>query len=171
MLRQLRRNHFGRKSERLSEDQLNLGLEDLETAIASGEAAAEKADATLASVAQSGTQSQPRPPARASAARGDRHRAAEQDMPLLRRRSARHRRGSLRAARQDPGQVPGDRDAAAQVCLPDLRADRRRRDGRHHPGAGAGAADRRRPADRGAGRRRRRLEVRLAPAACIARRR
>jgi transposase len=47
MLRQLRRNHFGRKSERLSEDQLNLGLEDLETAIASGEAAVEKADATL----------------------------------------------------------------------------------------------------------------------------
>src|SRR5262245_31049764 len=47
MLRQLRRNHFGRKSERLSEDQLNLGLEDLETAIASGEAAAEKANATL----------------------------------------------------------------------------------------------------------------------------
>lgn len=47
MLRQLRRNHFGRKSERLSEDQLNLGLEDLETAIASGDAAAEKIDATL----------------------------------------------------------------------------------------------------------------------------
>ncbi len=47
MLRQLRRNHFGRKSEQLSEDQLNLGLEDLETAIASGEAAAEKADAAL----------------------------------------------------------------------------------------------------------------------------
>jgi transposase len=47
ILRQLRRNHFGRKSERLSEEQLNLGLEDLETAIASGEAAAEKADATL----------------------------------------------------------------------------------------------------------------------------
>jgi hypothetical protein len=47
MLRQLRRNHFGRKSERLSDDQLNLGLEDLETAIASGEAGVEKADATL----------------------------------------------------------------------------------------------------------------------------
>jgi transposase len=46
-LRQLQRNHFGRKSERLSEDQLNLGLEDLETAIASGEAAQEMADATL----------------------------------------------------------------------------------------------------------------------------
>jgi len=48
MLRQLRRNHFGRKSEKLDDDQFNLGLEDLETAIASGEAAAEKADATLA---------------------------------------------------------------------------------------------------------------------------
>jgi transposase len=47
MLRQLRRNHFGRKSEKLDGDQLNLGLEDLETVIASGEAAAEKADATL----------------------------------------------------------------------------------------------------------------------------
>jgi transposase len=47
MLRQLRRNHFGRKSERLNPDQLNLGLEGLETAIASGEAAAEKANATL----------------------------------------------------------------------------------------------------------------------------
>jgi len=47
ILRQLRRNHFGRKSERLSEEQLNLGLEDLETTIGSGEAAAEKADATL----------------------------------------------------------------------------------------------------------------------------
>jgi transposase len=47
-LRQLQRHQFGRKSERLSEDQLNLGLEDLETAIASGEAAQEKADATLA---------------------------------------------------------------------------------------------------------------------------
>src|SRR5215470_16832504 len=48
MLRQLRRNHFGRKSEKLDEDQLNLGLEDLEGAIASGEAAAEMTNATLA---------------------------------------------------------------------------------------------------------------------------
>jgi transposase len=47
MLRQLRRNHFGRKSEKLDEDQLNLGLEDLEAAIASDEAAGEKSNATL----------------------------------------------------------------------------------------------------------------------------
>jgi transposase len=47
MLRQLQRAQFGRKSERLSEDQLNLGFEDLETSIAAGEASQEKGDATL----------------------------------------------------------------------------------------------------------------------------
>ena len=47
-LSQLRRNQFGRKSEKLDADQLNLGLEDIETAIAAGEASEEKADATLA---------------------------------------------------------------------------------------------------------------------------
>ena len=77
MLRQLRRNHFGRKSERLSEDQLNLGLEDLETAIASGEAGVEKADATLTASRRKAAQSQSRPSSVPSAARGDRHRASE----------------------------------------------------------------------------------------------
>jgi transposase len=71
-LRQLQRNHFGRKSERLSEDQLNLGLEDLETAIASGEAAQEMAD-----VAQASPQSQSRSSSRAPAARGGGDRARE----------------------------------------------------------------------------------------------
>jgi transposase len=47
-LRLLKRNQFGTKSEKLDDDQLNLGLEDLETAIASGEAEQETADATLA---------------------------------------------------------------------------------------------------------------------------
>jgi transposase len=47
-LSQLRRNRFGRKSEKLDEDQLALGLEDIETAIAAGAASEEKADATLA---------------------------------------------------------------------------------------------------------------------------
>ena len=47
-LSQLRRNQFGRKSEKLDADQLNLGLEDIETAIAAGEASEEKTNATLA---------------------------------------------------------------------------------------------------------------------------
>lgn len=47
LLLRLRRMQFGRKSERLPEEQLQLGLEDLETAIAQGDAAAEKRDPAL----------------------------------------------------------------------------------------------------------------------------
>jgi len=48
IVRQLQRAQFGRRSERIDDEQLNLALEDLETAIASSEAAEELADATLA---------------------------------------------------------------------------------------------------------------------------
>lgn len=47
LLSQLRRAHFGRKSEKLNTDQLNLGLEDIETAVAAEEAKLEKTDAIL----------------------------------------------------------------------------------------------------------------------------
>ncbi len=47
LIAQLRRAHFGRKSERLNEDQLNLALEDLETASAKTEAGEEKKDEEL----------------------------------------------------------------------------------------------------------------------------
>ena len=47
LLAQLRRAHFGRKSEKIDADQLNLGLEDIETAVAAEEAKLEKADAVL----------------------------------------------------------------------------------------------------------------------------
>jgi transposase len=47
LLAQLRRAHFGRKSEKISTDQLNLELENIETAIAAEEAKLEKTDATL----------------------------------------------------------------------------------------------------------------------------
>jgi hypothetical protein len=47
MLLQLRRMQFGARSERLPEDQLQLGLEALEQAIAKGDAEAEKRDAGL----------------------------------------------------------------------------------------------------------------------------
>ena len=47
MLLQLRRMQFGARSERLPEDQLQLGLEALEQAIAKGDAEAEKRDAEL----------------------------------------------------------------------------------------------------------------------------
>ena len=59
MIRQLQRGRFGRRSEKLDPDQLQLGLEDLEQTVAAAEAAQEEA------AARSGT---PRPPrARAGA--------------------------------------------------------------------------------------------------------
>lgn len=50
LLAQLRRAQFGRKSEKVGTDQLNLGLEDIETAVAAEEAKLEKTDANLKQV-------------------------------------------------------------------------------------------------------------------------
>ena len=47
ILAEIRRAHFGRKSERISDDQLALALEDLETALTKDEAKDEKADPAL----------------------------------------------------------------------------------------------------------------------------
>src|SRR5262252_432457 len=47
ILAEVRRAHFGRKSERISDDQLALALEDLEAALAKDEAKDEKADSAL----------------------------------------------------------------------------------------------------------------------------
>src|SRR6188472_2045742 len=54
VIRQLQRGRFGRRSERLDPDQLQLGLEDLEQAVAAAEAAREEA------AARSGTSRAPR---------------------------------------------------------------------------------------------------------------
>src|SRR4051794_34516104 len=53
LIRQLQRGRFGRRSEKLDPDQLQLGLEDLEQTVAAAEAAREEA------AVRSGT---PRPP-------------------------------------------------------------------------------------------------------------
>src|SRR3954470_10505313 len=47
LIRQLQRLRFGRRSEKLDPDQLNLALEDIEQAIAEIEAQQEKADPAL----------------------------------------------------------------------------------------------------------------------------
>jgi transposase len=47
ILAEIRRAHFGRKSERISDDQLALALEDLEAAHANDEAKDEKVDPAL----------------------------------------------------------------------------------------------------------------------------
>src|SRR4051812_21210968 len=55
LIRQLQRNRFGRRSEKLDPDQLRLGLEDLEQTVAAAEAAQEEV------VARSSTPRPPRP--------------------------------------------------------------------------------------------------------------
>src|SRR5262249_39839531 len=47
ILAEIRRAHFGRKSERISDDQLALALEDLEAELAKDEAKDDKADPAL----------------------------------------------------------------------------------------------------------------------------
>lgn len=49
IIAEIRRAHFGRKSERITDDQLSLALEELETALAKAEAEDEKTDPTLKS--------------------------------------------------------------------------------------------------------------------------
>jgi transposase len=61
LIRQLQRLQFGRRSERLDPDQLNLALEDIEQAIAETEAEQEKADPALKR-----TRAEPRRAGRAS---------------------------------------------------------------------------------------------------------
>lgn len=47
IIAEIRRAHFGRKSERITDDQLSLALEELETALAKAEAEDEKSDPAL----------------------------------------------------------------------------------------------------------------------------
>jgi transposase len=47
IIQEIRRAHFGRRSERITDDQLALALEELETSLAKAEAEDEKADPTL----------------------------------------------------------------------------------------------------------------------------
>ena len=111
---------FGPKSERLPEEQLQLGLEALEQAIANGEAEAEKR--RLASCARTAALagSEPRRPAGPAAAdRGD---AGSDDTACPCCRAAMTVIGEDKSERLDviPGAVPGDRDPATEVRLSNL---------------------------------------------------
>src|SRR3954466_3486406 len=69
LIRQLQRNRFGRRSERLDPDQLQLGLEDLEQTVAAAEAAQEEVTARERHPAGApGSATQPGRPAGAPAA-------------------------------------------------------------------------------------------------------
>jgi hypothetical protein len=88
---EIRRAHFGRKSERITDDQLALALDDLETSLAKMQAEEEKADPALKAAAARKAPRQPQRESRSPAARGGGDRAGEQGLPLMWRRVARHR--------------------------------------------------------------------------------
>ena len=118
LIRQLQRLQFGRRSEKLDPDQLNLALEDVEQAIAETQAQQEKADPAF------------------KRARAETRRACRGSLPehlprveiviepettacrLLRRRDAGYWRGPFIAARRHSGTVPGDRYPPSEICLP-----------------------------------------------------
>src|SRR5512138_2950335 len=95
------------KSERLAKlhpDQLNLALEDIEQTIAKAEAIEEK-DAGCRCTAE--TAAQPRRTARSFAAHSQDGRACRHELPVLQEADACDRRRDFRAARRDPGPIPG----------------------------------------------------------------
>jgi hypothetical protein len=145
LIRQLQRLRFGRRSEKLDPDQFNLVLEDLEQAIAANEAAQENADSALRK------------------ALSDKRRAGRSPLPDYLPRieiviapedtacpccgGAMHVIGEDRSQRLDV--IPAQYRVLVTrrpkyVRLPRLP-------GSSGPGAGAGTADRRRPADRAVG--------------------
>ena len=147
LIQRLLRHRFGRRSEQLSPDQLQFGLEDLEQTIAEEEAAQEAA-------AQSDQQRQKR-----RAARPQRnHGALPSHLPRYEVvidiahdacpccGGVLHAIGELRTEQLDivPVAIARPGDAPSALCLPRLRRRRCR-------GACAGAADRWRHGDRGAG--------------------
>jgi hypothetical protein len=111
----LRRARFGRKSERLSEDQLALVLEELETANAKTEAEEEKKDESL------------------KGARAKKRRANRGALPAHLQRieqviepqstlcpccgKAIDRRGAIRTPRQNPGNLARHRHPPSQIRL------------------------------------------------------
>ena len=108
IVKELQRALFGRRSEKAAHpDQLQLALEDIEQALAEGEAEAEKTDATL----QASRRQQRRVNRGALPKHLPRNEVViepdEHDLPVLWRRAAPDRRGRRGAARRDPGRSSG----------------------------------------------------------------
>ena len=142
IIKELQRHRFGRRAETLPEDQMLLGLEDVEQTAASDAATAEQSAPAERQARAREAPHQPRLAAGASAADRDRRRHRRQDLPLLPGRVAPDRRGQERAAGHRAGAVPGARHPTGPkyAC--------RRLRGWRRAGPGAGAADRGRHADR-----------------------
>ena len=147
LLREMRRARFGPRSEKLHPDQLALALEEIETAIAEAKTGHEKRP-LADKAATADAPKRPKP-----------HRALPADLPRIERviepenrrcacgcgcgEMGQDRRGPLTPARRRACAVPRAGHDPTALRLPEGPGGRR-------PGAGAGAPDRGRPADRGA---------------------
>src|SRR4051794_12812147 len=124
LIRQLQRGRFGRRSEKLDPDQLQLGLEDLEQAAAAAEAVQEEA-AARSSTPPSGTPgsaTQPGRSADAPAAGRGAGRPRGQELPLLRRRPAPGGGGRGRAPRSRTLMPSQRMMGGAEVEVPEVAA-------------------------------------------------
>lgn len=155
LLQQLRRAQFGRKSERLDPEQLQLAIEDLETAVAGG--CRTRQDGANRRSSEEEAEDQSGIAAGASSTFAYYACARQYRMSLLPRRDACDRRGNRRTPRQDPRAVSGDRYTPAEIRLPVMR-------GRNRAGASAGASDQRRHSHGKPCRRCRGRQIRLAQA-------
>jgi len=119
LLQQLRRAQFGRKSERLDPEQLQLAIEDLETAVAAEDAEQDKT-APIEEAPKKKRKTNRGSLSGASSTRAYYACSRQYRMPLLPRRDACDRRGNRRTPRQDPRAVSGDRYTPAEIRLPGL---------------------------------------------------
>jgi transposase len=118
IIKELQRHRFGRRAETLPEEQMLLGLEEVEQVEASGEAQQDET-APIGRAARSGKRRGNRGALPAHLPRIEVVVDIErQDLPLLQRRAAPDRRGQERAARHGAGAVPGARHHQAQIRLP-----------------------------------------------------
>ena len=144
IIKELQRHRFGRRAETLPEDQMLLGLEDVEQAEANREAA-QTDERRLMDAAGPGSQAPRSTGERCRRiCRGLRSSSTSTTRPAPCCQGELHRIGEDRSERLDmvPAQFRVLVTRRTQICLPGLR-------GRCRAGAGAGAADRGRIADRG----------------------
>ena len=129
LIRELRGVVYGKKSEKLDPDQLQLAFEALEGALAEAEEAASASTAPASAPARKRPRAERkhRPSSREPAQDRAGDRAREHTVPVRLRRDGAHRRGPHRASGHRSGAASSDCHGPAEVRVPRVR-------GRRHPG-------------------------------------
>ena len=125
-IEKLRRELYGSRSERKARllEQMELQLEDLETAATEDELAAETAAVRTQTVQAFQRKRPSKAVPRSSPARAHRHRRTRKLSLLRLGEAVEAGRGHYRDAGGDPAAVEGDPDGAGEVLVPAVRDDR-----------------------------------------------